>query len=114
MRNAVKYIVERTWQPVVVKYLSKTRSYRYQDIQLEIPSTVFHPGFFFSTKLLLQQIKKLELKGKKILELGAGSGLISIYAAKQAATVPATDINPDAIHCLVKNSKENNVSMTIV
>src|SRR4051794_34878037 len=107
MRTAVKYIVGKTWQPLLVKYLSKTRSWQYKDIQLEIPSTVFHPGFFFSTKLLLGQIKKLSFKNTKVLELGAGSGLISIWAAKQGAEVTATDINPDSISCLKKNSNEN-------
>jgi len=114
MRTAVKYIVEKAWRPVVVKYLSKTRTYRYQDIQLEIPSTVFHPGFFFSTKLLLQQLKKFELKNKKLLEPGAGSGLISIWAAKQGAKVTSSDMNPDAINCLEKNSNENDVHLTII
>jgi release factor glutamine methyltransferase len=114
MRNAVKYIVERTWQPLLVKYLSKTRSYCYQDIQLEIPSTVFHPGFFFSSKLLLRQVKKLQLKEKNILELGAGSGLISIFAATRGAYVTATDINPDAIECIRKSSQANNVSLTTI
>src|SRR4029078_11922567 len=114
MKTAVKYIVDKTWRPVVVKYLSKTRTYRYSDIQLEIPPTVFHPGFFFSTKLLVQQLKKLELENKKLLELGAGSGLISIWAAKQGANVTASDISPDAISSLEKNSAENHTVLKIV
>src|SRR5690242_8574732 len=97
MRTAVKYIVGKTWRPVVVKYLSKTRIHRHGDIGLEVPPTVFHPGFFFSTRLLLQRIKKLALKDQRFLELGAGSGLISIYAAKNKAIATATDINPDAV-----------------
>ena len=114
MRTTVKYLVGATWQPLLVKYLSKTRSYRYRDIQLQIPSTVFHPGFFFSTKLLLGQIKKLWLKDKRFLELGAGSGLISISAARHGADVTATDINPDAIECIRKNSRANNVMINII
>jgi release factor glutamine methyltransferase len=56
----------------------------------------------------------LTLQGKNFLELGAGNGLISIYAAKQDAKVTATDINPVAIEFLRINSEENNVRLSIV
>lgn len=114
MSTAVKYIVGSTWQPLLRKYLSKTRRYRYKNIQLQVPSSVFHPGFFFSTHLLLDQIKDWSLQNKKLLEPGAGSGLISIYAAKKGAIVTATDINPVAVECLKENSRENNVQIDIL
>ena len=88
--------------------------YRYGDIRLEIPPQVFHPGFFFSTRLLLRYISALSLEGERFLELGAGSGLISIYAAKNGATVTATDINPVAVECLRTNSDQNNVKLEII
>lgn len=114
MRNVIKHIVDRTYKPLLVKYLSTTRQYRHGDICLEIPPEVFHPAFFFSTQLLLQYIKNISLQGKRFLELGAGSGLISIYAAKHGAIVTATDINPIAIECLQKNSRQNQQSLTII
>ena len=114
MRSVIKHIVVRTYKPLLVKYLSKTRQYRHADICLEIPPEVFHPAFFFSTQLLLQYIKGISLQGKRFLEPGAGSGLISIYAAKKGAIVTATDINPIAIECLQKNSRENQQSITII
>ena len=88
--------------------------YQYEDIHLEIPPQVFHPGFFFSTRLLLNYIKQIPLKGKNFLEPGCGSGLISIFAAKQGAKVIATDINPVATDFLKKNSRKNNASVTII
>src|SRR5437762_5716651 len=114
MRTAVKYIVGTTWQPLLKKYLSKTRAYTYKNIRMQVPSSVFHPGFFFSTHLLLDQIKRGSLKNKKLLEPGAGSGLISIYAAQRGAIVTATDINPVAVECLRENSRENNVQIDIL
>ena len=114
MKTALRHIVAHTYKPLLVKYLSKTRTYKYGEITLEIPPQVFHPGFFFSTQFLLQYIKKLPLQAKKILELGAGSGLISVYAAKKGASVTATDINPIAIEFLQKNSKQNQVELTII
>lgn len=88
--------------------------YRYRDIRLAIAPEVFHPGFFFSTQLLLQYVTSLALHEKRFLELGCGSGLISIAAAKKGAQVTASDINPVAIEFLKKNSKENKVELEII
>jgi release factor glutamine methyltransferase len=114
MRTVLKNIVSRTYKPWLVKYLSKTRVYSYGNIRLEIPPDVFHPGFFFSTQLLRQYIDRFPLKEKKLLELGAGSGLISTYAAKKGAHVVASDINPVAVKYLTKNSIENKVTLNII
>jgi release factor glutamine methyltransferase len=114
LRTVLRNIVSKTYKPLLVKYLSRTRTYRYKDIHLEIPPQVFHPGFFFSTQLLLQYINRLPLEGKSLLELGAGSGLIAIQAAKKGALVTATDINPIAIQYLHINSVQNNVSPEII
>jgi len=81
----------------------------YKGIVLTIPREVFHPGFFFSTKILLRYVARLALPEKNFLELGAGSGLISIFAAKQGAQVTASDINRKAIDFLEMNSANNHV-----
>lgn len=114
MKAALRHIVAHTYKPLLIKYLSKIRIYKYEDIQLEISPHVFHPGFFFSTKLLLKYIKQLPLRGQRFLEPGCGSGLISIYAAGKGAIVTATDINPVAIEFLQKNSRMNQVGLTII
>jgi release factor glutamine methyltransferase len=114
MRNAIKHLAEKTYKPLLIKYLSTTRHYQYKGIKLIIPPEVFHPGFFFSTKLLLRYIDQFSLKQKMFLELGAGSGLIAIAAAKKNAIVTATDINPIALEYLKKNSAANNVHVNII
>src|SRR5688572_6367483 len=114
MKTALRHIIAHTYKPLLLKYLSKIRIYKYEDIQLEISPQVFHPGFFFSTRLLLKYIKQLPLLGQRFLEPGCGSGLISIYAAKKGATVTASDINPVAIDFLKKNSRKNQVELTII
>ena len=110
----LKHIVARTYKPLLAKYLSKTRTYSYGHIRLEIPPQVFHPGFFFSTGLLLRYISALTLPGQRFLELGAGSGLISIYAAKKGALITASDINPVAVSYLQKNATNNQVQLNII
>ncbi len=114
MSTLTKYITSKTVQPAVKKYLSKTRTYQFKNISLLIPPGVFHPGLFFSTKILLNYILQFDLSGKKFLELGAGSGLISFAAAQKNAIVTATDINELAIEYLNLNSKRNNSTINII
>lgn len=114
MRQTIKHITTRLYKPLLVKYLSATRMYTYKGIRLVIPPAVFHPGFFFSTRLLLRYIDSLSLKHQSLLELGAGSGLIALHTARQGATVTATDINGVAIQSLQLNSHSNRIPLTII
>lgn len=114
MAQFVKYIAARTYKPLLVRYLSRTRTYTYQGLRLMVPPQVFHPGFFTSTRILLRFLSGEELNGKSFLELGAGSGLISMIAARKGARVVSTDINEIAIHCMEQNSQANSCRMKII
>src|SRR5215211_7730752 len=98
VQTIVKYLVANTYKPLLVKYLSRNRQYSSHGIHLEIAPQVFHPGFFFSTKLLMRSLSNLQ--NKTLLELGAGSGLISMHAERQGAIATASDINAVAIEYL--------------
>jgi release factor glutamine methyltransferase len=114
MQKLIKFIAARVYKPLLVKYLSSARVYVYKDIRLLIPPEVFHPGFFFSTRLLLRYVSSQPLRGKSFLELGAGSGLISLVAAQKGAKVTASDINPTAIEYLEKNWRMNGISISVI
>jgi release factor glutamine methyltransferase len=114
MRTLVRHIVAHTYKPLLERYLAHTRRYRYGGLVLDVPPQVFHPGFFGSTGLLLQQLKTLPVRGKRLLELGAGSGLLSMVAAQKGALVTATDINRTAIRFLLTNKKRNNLALTVI
>src|SRR5258708_1974221 len=114
MGRSIKYIVDRLYRPLLVRYLSSTRTYSYKGIRLLVPPEVFHPGFFFSTRLLLRHISRQLLQGQSLLELGAGSGLISLFAAQKGAVVTAIDINPTAIEYLESNSSRNRLPIVII
>ncbi|WP_436515155.1 methyltransferase [Ekhidna sp. To15] len=75
---------------------------------------VFHPGFFFSTKYLLEfLLENRSIPKKKILELGAGSGLISTYLAKEGGEVYASDINSLAVENVKLNAQMNGQQVTV-
>ncbi|MEO5641778.1 MAG: methyltransferase [Bacteroidia bacterium] len=113
MRKIIKGIVNRTWKPFVERYLRKTRIYTFRNISVTIPPGVFHPGFFFSTHLLISFLEKQELNGKRFLEIGCGSGLVSIFAAKQNAVVTTCDISPLSFGCTKQNAVNNDVKIAV-
>lgn len=114
MEKAMKYMAERFYRPFLLRYLSVPRKYVYDGIRVEVPPGIFHPGFFFSTRLLLRHLGRQPLKGRTFLELGAGTGLISLFAERKGAIVTATDINRLAIKCMEENRARNSASFDIV
>lgn len=101
-------------QPLYRKYVSRTRPFRYKNIRILVKPGVFYPGFIISTKLFLQYIGQLDLSGKTLLELGAGSGIISLYAASKGATVTASDINPVSVQNIRENAAMNKSKLTVI
>jgi release factor glutamine methyltransferase len=114
MQNFVRYLLARTYRPLLSRYLARVRSHTFRGITLQVPPEVFHPGFFFSTRFLVRYLDGVALNGKTFLELGAGSGLISMLASRRGATVTATDINPVAIRSLHANAQANKTALTII
>jgi len=50
--------------------------------------------------LMLEALVELNLRGSKILDVGAGSGILSAYCARRGAEVTASDIDVAAIQAL--------------
>ncbi len=64
----------------------------------------------FLVEKTLKKIQKLQLQNPKILELGTGSGCISIAIGKNRnAHITAIDISKDAIELAKENASQNNV-----
>lgn len=114
MRQLVKRIIGPFLQKASALYFSKPRKYSYKKISVWVEPSVFPPFITISTKLLLEFIETLSLKGKTVLELGCGCGIISILAAKKDAAVTATDINTTALEALKKNAADNQVAIEIL
>lgn len=93
--------------PFIAAYIKKERAFHYQGLHLRIFPGVFHPAFFFSTKFFFSFISKLPLENKSCLEIGSGSGLLSILMSRKKALVTAIDINPLAIKNTLLNYELN-------
>ena len=107
-------LVSRLVKPLVLFYLRKPRNFRYQNIKIKVENGIFHPGIFFSTKLILRYLDKFDLTNQKFLELGAGSGLISIWASLKGADVTCTDINPEAVKAAKENAERNQTVIQVL
>ncbi|OJJ15217.1 hypothetical protein BKI52_39605 [marine bacterium AO1-C] len=110
----IKKVFARSVIPLVKWYLTKDRSFRYKQLKIKVFSGVFHPGFYFSTKLLLDYLGNLYLTRKKVLELGAGTGIISLFATRLGANVTASDINPKAVANICHNSQKYKANIEVI
>lgn len=75
--------------------------------------TVFNPKDFLSSEVFAEYIQTLVLDGKTILDMGSGSGIVSIFAASMGAKCVAADINPVAIRCIRENAALNHFESRI-
>lgn len=114
MRIFLKKVALHGVRPLLLRYLSRERGYRYRGLQLKIRPGVFHPGFFFSTKFLVSQLSEMDLGGKNLLELGAGSGMISLFCARAGARVTASDISATAVANIAENAQRNAIELTVL
>jgi release factor glutamine methyltransferase len=114
MRKYFKRVSSIFLVPLTRWYLQKERRYTYRGIRIIVTPGVFHPGLFHSTKFLLGFLREQDLKKKIFLELGCGTGLISIFAAKAGAVVTASDLSVRAIDNTARNGQNNSVSLNTV
>ncbi len=78
--------------------------------RLTVRPTVFHPKFFISSERFAEFIGTLDFTGKRVAEIGTGTGILALAAARAgAANVVATDINPNAALSANENAQANGL-----
>tara|TARA_R110002126_G_scaffold157104_1_gene304599 strand:+ start:26725 stop:27399 length:675 start_codon:yes stop_codon:yes gene_type:complete len=114
MRNFIKKITHPFLRIGTKIWFSKPRKYAYKGVKVMVHPDVFPPHYTISTKILLDFIDTLGLAKTSLLELGCGSGIISLFAASKGAKVTATDINKKAIEYLKIASLKNKLPITVL
>jgi len=81
------------------------------DIVIEIdPGTAFGTGSHETTKLCIQALKRYLKGGEAVLDVGCGSGILSIVAKKLGAgMVVGTDIDENALVVTWENMEKNGI-----
>ena len=84
------------------------RTTRAAGFRLRVRPTVFHPRFFLSSEYFAKFLDGLDLSGKSVADIGTGSGILALAAARAgAAEVLALDINPHAALSALENAQAN-------
>lgn len=81
----------------------------YKGMALEIDDDIYYPRE--DSIMLAEQLEKEE--GKKILDMGCGSGFLSILAAKKNF-VTSVDINAKACRTVKNNAMKNEVNIEVI
>ena len=106
--NALKRL--KTHEPIQY-VLGKTS---FMDLEFKVNSSVLIPRP--ETEELVRLMLNEDLDGKKILDIGTGSGCIAISLAKNLpnSKITALDISKDALEVAKENAKLNNVSIDFI
>ena len=74
------------------------------------PGTAFGTGMHETTQLCIRQLKKYVTKDTVLLDVGTGSGILSIVALKLgAAHAVGTDLDPCAVPAVEENKEANQI-----
>lgn len=103
MRISERLTIKPTWEPYEPK--------RPDEIILELdPGMAFGTGTHPTTSLCLQALEKSIEPGSDVIDVGCGSGVLAIAAAKLGARrVLALDLDPVAVESAAQNVRLNGV-----
>ena len=104
---ATRRIAHILWHLRVRASLNREDAFGGFGLDLVIAPGVLHPRHFASSRLLAEYLATLDLHGKKVADIGTGSGLLALLAARAGATVTAIDISPAAVGCAADNARRN-------
>lgn len=78
------------------------------------PGTAFGTGTHHTTRLCITQLKKYMQPGQEVLDVGCGSGILSIIALLLGAKdATATDVDIHAVEAAIENAHVNGIEEDI-
>lgn len=105
---------EKNFEPIVVENEVSVRAPFHEDPKLAYdiviePKMSFGTGHHETTYLMIKHLMDVDLSGKKVLDMGCGTGILAIFAEmKGAKDVDAIDIDSWCYENSVENVERNN------
>ncbi len=130
--HTVELVKEQNWnaawesdfEPVVVGGEVTVKAVYHKDLPRTRYNIVINPQMSFgsghhqTTTMMIEQLleERKNLKGKALLDMGCGTGILAIVAAKLGAAVPvhAVDIDPRCVVSTRDNARRNRIPHKII
>jgi methylase of polypeptide subunit release factors len=100
--------------------LGRTVRERVAGIDLVVLPEVFNPVMFRTGKYFAELLQRAELPGvvdlgaaPLALDVGTGSGVLALAAARRGYIVDAVDLNPEAVTCARANVDNNGLGLSV-
>ena len=88
--------------------VARARRARASSVVVLEPGRAFGTGLHETTSLVAQVLAELRLEGATVLDVGCGSGILSLVALRLgAARAVAVDVDPDAVAVTRENAARN-------
>lgn len=101
VRVGQHFMIKPTWENVELQP---------DDVLLEIdPGMAFGTGTHPTTSLCIETIEEAVRPGMKVFDVGTGSGILAVAAAKLGAEVEAVDLDAVAVRVAQENVKLNGM-----
>ena len=132
LSHTVELVKEQNWnaawesdfEPVVVGGEVTVKAVYHKDLPKTRINVVIDPQMSFgsghhqTTTMMIEQLleDRRQLKGKALLDMGCGTGILAIVAAKLGAAKPvhAVDIDPRCCRSTVANARRNRVPHKLI
>ena len=96
--------IKPTWEPVTDEMKG------HQVLSID-PGTAFGTGSHETTRMVILQLQKYIKGGEEVLDVGCGSGILSVVALKYGANhALGTDLDPNAIIASEENAQQNDIA----
>jgi methylase of polypeptide subunit release factors len=113
-RRFCRRLFKRVYGPYALRQIEHGGPARLRGRTFQTDPTVLHPVHFLSTRVLVDAVRELPIRGKRVLDMGCGSGAIGIFAAAAGAIVTACDINARAATLARENFGRNLLSAEVL
>lgn len=110
------HLMRRLWQclaPLAMRVLQRWGPHRVEvgGRAYVVTDGVFNPRFYFTSEFMAGHIDVRP--GDRVLDMGTGSGIQAITAARIARDVVAVDISAKAVRCAEENVRTNGLAHAV-